>query len=587
MVKIAILILKYFIIEVIIIFIYIFLINNYIGNAEKTIKTDGIGYYDYLPSIFIHHDFLRKNNPIQEDSLLYNRIISTDVYVDYKHFKVNKYPGGTALLQLPFFGYTYFTEKLTGDDQDGYQKPFQRNIFYSTIFYLLLSILFLKKILILYEVKKHVIVFCQLTLVLSTSVTHYANVDAGFSHIYSLFAITLFLYFIKSFLLNKKSIHFVLACLSLGLIFILRQPNILIILFIPFLAGSLGNLKTGIKAIFADKKSLAKGVLLFFGICSIQSILWYLQTNSFFVDSYQGESFNFLEPHFLDILFSYKKGLFIYTPILLISLLSVIWFAYKKYYYLLFTWVSFFLILTYVFSSWWSWYYGCSYGLRVYIDFYAVFFLAIALMLDRINLVLRIVIMTIALTTIPLNIMQTYQYKEYILHWIDMDKEKYWKVFGKTNDRYIGLIWKNNFNPSLYSTEYEIKIGDLSFPKNSFNKVININSDEIPNLDKVSIIQVLIDNDYQENNDTKISLHIENSNTEYTYYSHERNLIHFHEKNLNEWQTGFFNFEFKPLVDKQEKTISLEVKTGNKMDYLKNVRLKFLSKNSVNEQFNK
>jgi len=30
---------------------YLFIINNYIGNADKTINADGIGYYDYLPSI--------------------------------------------------------------------------------------------------------------------------------------------------------------------------------------------------------------------------------------------------------------------------------------------------------------------------------------------------------------------------------------------------------------------------------------------------------------------------------------------------------------------------------------------------------
>ena len=35
----------------------------------------------------------------------------------------------------------------------------------------------------------------------------------------------------------------------------------------------------------------------------------------------------------------------------------------------------------------------------------------------------------ITFLTIPISVIQTYQYKEYILHWIDMDKEKFWKVF--------------------------------------------------------------------------------------------------------------------------------------------------------------
>jgi len=47
--------------ELLIIFLFIFLINNYFGNADETIKADGVGYYDYLPSLFIHHDLVRKD----------------------------------------------------------------------------------------------------------------------------------------------------------------------------------------------------------------------------------------------------------------------------------------------------------------------------------------------------------------------------------------------------------------------------------------------------------------------------------------------------------------------------------------------
>jgi len=570
-------ILKHFIIEVFIIIILIFLINNFIGNTDNTIKADGVGYYDYLPSIFIHHDILRKDNPIQKGAHLYNRIISTGVYKDYNDFKVNKYPCGTALLQLPFFTYAYFTSKHIGGHNNGYQQSFQKAIFYAAIFYLFLSILFLKKILILYKIKKHVIIFCQLTIVLSTAVIHYTYYDAGFSHIYSLFAITAFIYVIKSFFLDKKINHFVIACLLLGLIFILRQPNLLIILFIPFIAGSLENLKIGIRTLFINKRILILGIVLFFGMFSIQSVLWYMQTGYFFTYSYQGESFNFLDPHFFSILFSYKKGLFIYTPILLFSLISIIWFAFKKYFYLFFTWVSFFLIVTYVLSSWWSWFYGCSYGLRAYIDYYTVFFIPIAFMLNGINVIPRILIMILALPTIPLNIIQTYQYKEYILHWIDMDKKKYWKVFLKTEDRFKGLVWKNNYDSNQYSTLDEIYIGDIFSPKNSTDTLLNINSLEICEFNKVSIIQVLIDNEYSENSDTKIIVNINKPSNDYNYFWYECYLIHFHEKNLNEWQTGFFNYEFNPIVDNQENIISLEVKAGDQNEYLKNVRIKFLS----------
>jgi hypothetical protein len=569
---------RHFLTEIVILFCFILLINNYVGNVDKTINADGIGYYDYLPSIFIHHDILRKDNSLQEDSLLFKRIISTGVYVDYNEDKVNKYPCGTALLQLPFFAYTYLTSQLSGNTNDGYQRPFQRAIFHAAIFYLFLSILFLKKILVLYEIDKYVIIFCQLTLVFSTSVTHYANYDAGFSHVYSLFAITAFFYFIKSFLLQRIVNHFILACLFLGLIFILRQLNILVVLFIPFLAGSTENLKVGVLTLFSKYKSLQLGIAIFIGVCSIQFTLWYLQTGHFFVYSYQGESFDFSDPHFYSILFSYKKGLFIYTPILLFTLVGLAWFTLKKQFYLLFTCIAFLGIITFILSSWWSWYYGCSFGLRAYIDYYSAFFIPFAILLNAVKIIPRTIIIILALPTIPLNIIQTYQYKEFILHWIDMDKEKYWKVFLKTDDRFKGMVWKNNFDSKLYSTIVEMHLGDMTIAQNSTSIIININSREIPDFDKSSSIQVLIDNDYQENSDTKITLSIDQLNKKHNYYWDERYLIQFHEKFFNEWQTGFFNFELSPINAHQEKTISLIAKTGSKSEYLKNIRLKFLSK---------
>lgn len=570
----------------IIIFGFIFSINNYIGNVEKTINADGIGYYDYLPSIFIHNDFIRYNDSRLENNSLYQRIDETGVYVDYGNFKVNKYPCGTAILQLPFFSYAYITTQLDDcTDLDGYQKPFQRAVFYAAIFFLFISILLVRKILMLYEIKNSVIILCQVLLVFATTLTQYTNADAGFSHVYSLFAISLFVYLSKQFFDLKRIKYFILACVTLGLIFNIRNPNILIVFFIPFIAGSKPSLVSGFRLLINQKNKLIVGFIIFLAVIAIQLFTWYFQTGNFFVYSYQGEGFsNLYTPEIFNILFSYKKGLFVYTPFLLIAALSGFWFVYKQKYYLFYSWLFFFILLTYVLSSWHSWYYGCSYGLRAYIDYYIIFFIPFAIMLNKIKVAPKLFIMSLALSTIPLNIIQTYQYKEFILHWIDMDEEMYWKVFLKTDDRFKGLIWKNNYDSNLYSTVNEINIGDICLPKNTINAVLNINTLDIPNFNKVSVIQVLIDNDYQENNDTRIILSINKASKDYNYYWHERYLIHFHEKKLNEWQTGFFNFEFTTIDDNQEKTISLAVKTGNQNEYLKNLRLRFLSKTIANTQ---
>lgn len=564
--------------EILIIVSFVIVISLSFGKVQNHINSDGLGYYDYLPSIFIYHDLIRKNDPIQENLNLYNRVISTGVYVDYNDYKVNKYTSGTALLQLPFFTCTYFLFNLEGNSNDGYQKPFQKTVLFTTIFYLFLSISLLKKVLLLYDIKKNTIIFCQIILVFATSITHYANLEAGFSHVYSLFAITAFIYFVKSFFLFKKSKHIVLAFAFLGLIFILRQSNILIVLFIPFLAGSIANIRLAFTTLLSHIRAVLLGIILFLGIVSIQLILWYLQTGDFMVYSYQGESFNFLDPYFWSILFSYQKGLFVYTPVLFIATLSLFWLAFKKHFYLFFSWVVFFVILTYVFSSWWCWSYGCSYGLRAYIDFYSIFLIPFALMLDGVKKVPRILLIALSLSTIPLNVIQTYQYKRYILHWDNMDKEKYWKVFLKTNNRYSGLVWKNNLDLNHYTSVCEIDAGDIYSPKKTNTTVFNVNSKDIPGFDKVSVIQVIFDHDFADNNDSKVVLRINKELKDSTYYYSDRFLIHFHQKKLNKWQTGLFNFDFEPITDQQQKIISIELKTGNQNECLKNVRLKFLSK---------
>jgi hypothetical protein len=574
--KIIALIFKSIIKEIIIIFIFIILVYTYIGPVKQTLKADATGYYDYLPSLFIYHDLLRKDNPLSKDSILYKRIDSLDFYNDYGDFKVNKYACGTAVLELPFFACTFLRTALEGNYNDGYQQPFQKAIFYAAIFYLFLSILFLKKILELYDIKRIVIIISQILLVFATSVTNYANYDAGFSHIYSLFAITAFIYFIKAFFKNTNKNHFILACIFFGLVVILRQINFLIIFLVPFLAGSVVSLKNGLVHLARNPKILIAGVIIIVGICFIQCLTWYLQTGKFFVYSYKGESFDVSRPHIFDILFSYKKGLFVYTPILFISLCSLIWLAYKRQYYLVITWFSFFILITYALSSWHSWYYGASYGMRAFIEFYPVFFLIFALMLNGINLAMKRAIIVLSFLTIMLNIIQTYQYKVFILSWDSMNKELYWKVFLKTSKNFKGLVSKKQINLNNYYSAANYSIGDIYTAKYSELAIYSISNKEIAGFEQVRIIQVLIDNEYNDQNDSRINLTIDDTISKCNYYNNNPYLIWFSDKKLNEWQSGIYNYEIQPFTDHKEKIITLLVKSGNQNNDLKNIRIKFL-----------
>ncbi len=42
--------------ELLILFLFLLLLNNFIGHPSQVIVADGKGYYDYLPALFIYND---------------------------------------------------------------------------------------------------------------------------------------------------------------------------------------------------------------------------------------------------------------------------------------------------------------------------------------------------------------------------------------------------------------------------------------------------------------------------------------------------------------------------------------------------
>ncbi len=572
--------LKYILPEILILLFFSVLIRTSWLKTDVVIKADAIGYYDYLPSVFIHHDLIRKNDPAGTNSFLYNRIDKESVYLNFKGYKVDKYPVGTAILQWPFFYFTYLTTPLSGNSGDGYQKPFQRAVLYAAIFYLFLAVIFLRKLLVLYGIKKPIIIFSQILLVFGTGVTNYTTYDAGFSHVYSLFAITAFFYFVRYFFFKKDKIKpFILACAFFGIIILIRQINILVLFFIPFLAGSYDRLNKGVRYILQHTGMLLTGFLLTAGLFFIQCFVWYLQTGHFLLYSYQGEGFHFFNPQFINILFSYRKGLFVYTPILFLSLAGLFRLFFMRKYYQVFSWLFFFLLITYLFSSWHSWSYGASYGSRAFIDYYSIFFILFAIALNESSAIFKTIFLLFSILTIPVNLIQTYQYKTYILHWTDMNKEKYWEVFLKTKNRYHGILWKKPFAPKQFMAIKKVSVGNVTDSANSQSLLIyQISTDSIAEFQKVSLIRISFFNQFSTDNNSKIVVSIRDADTGKTEYRFDVYLIRFAQKQLGRWQEGSFNYSFKPMSDSNKKVISVKLFSEKpRKNVLKDFRINFLA----------
>ena len=403
--------------------------NSWVGIVES----DGKGYYAYLPAIFIYNDL----NFGFFDEIEKEKYYDENLYYDYRsgaHGKViNKYYCGTALAELPFFLIAHLSVNLMSLDADGFSKTYPILISIAALFYLMIGLLYLNSLLRLYNINEFGRSLTMIAAVFGTNLFYYVVGEAGMSHIYSFAFFSMFLYYSKQYFLSLRNKNIIILAIILGIIVLIRPINGLLVFILPFSAGNFATLKKGVKSVLTNKLYLIVSLALVIVIISIQLIIYKISTGHFFVDSYVDEGFNFMSPHFYDILFSYKKGLFLYTPIFLVSLTGgyFLWKSSKFEFYSLF---GFLILITYVFSSWWMWYYGGSFSSRVYVEYIPLFMILLGISLERIKLkpVKRLYISLVILLVIVCQI-QTFQYRYFHIHWSEMNKEKYWDVFMRVD----------------------------------------------------------------------------------------------------------------------------------------------------------
>jgi len=325
---------------------------------------DAAGYYVHLPVWFIYGnnaDAFPANvseqcgNGFHADSLS-NRIIT-------------KYYCGTAMLMSPFFLASHALAGPLGFAADGFSKIYSYGLYFAGIVYCCLGLFLLSLFL-----KKHfspgVSAGTAFLLFVSTNLFYYAIDSPGMSHIYSFFLFSLFMYSTQQLLHSEKRAWYILFVLSFVLAALTRPTNAVIILFPLFYEN--GKLVTRMRLLLKEK--LSTGIALTAGLlCIVPQLLYFKKTSgSYFAYSYGNETFSNLgHPFLLETWFSPNNGLFIYAPVLLLSITGMILMIRKKDrmgWYLL----AMFLFISYLFASWWNWWFGCALGARSFVEFYTL-----------------------------------------------------------------------------------------------------------------------------------------------------------------------------------------------------------------------
>lgn len=437
-----------------------FATNRYRWRAENwkhTISSDGEGYYAYLPAVFIYHDgkfeFYKEIN-----SKYYQRQGGAPFLNLANGVVVDKYYCGEALLHAPFFGLAAVVANIGGWEVDGYSRPFQYAVSISCWIYIFIGLFFLYRFLSEWFAPR-LAALTVFLLYLGSNLFYYAVFEPAAVHAYSFAAIACFLWLGRRSMLEPTTKRYLLLALNAAILFLLRPTDLAIALALPFLAGNWTVLQRWLKLLFSFR-TLAGCAVLFFSLVFIQAWAYHAQSGKWWVYSYGNEGFDFANPHLWQVLFGFRVGLFVYSPILWLAIPGLIIF-FRKNMFAALAWLLFVVANTYLISSWWAWHYEGTFGMRPYIDFLALFAIPMAYCLASLKGIMKPVVIAFAVSVIAIVHFQGWQRYKVIIPWSNMDFYKYSFVFLQNEEKFVHLFSHKGL-PELPNNPLELEVSHYS-----------------------------------------------------------------------------------------------------------------------------
>ena len=417
---------------------------------NNPISYDVFGYYLYLPFTFIYHDLgLTNIEQVHQIMDVYNPSGSFyQATAGPSGFWIMKYSMGMAILYAPFFFLSHLIALFSSFPADGFSLPYQWGIIIGSTVYTLIGIFVLRRVLLKFFSDKIV----AITLLLLFFGTNYFdqsifNAEITGNHLFTLYA--LILWFTIRWHENYNRKHIVLLAVFIGIL-VLARPTEIIVLLIPLLWGvyNWNSLKDKFLLLMRFKSQLLLFVLILLLIGSFQMLYWKVFSGSYFFYSYTnaGEGLDFLAPHTLQTLFSFRKGWLVYTPMMIFAIWGF-YFTFKNKRAVFFPLFIFFILNLYLVSSWSCWWYANCFSQRALVQSYAVMAIPLGFFIQRLTkskLVFKYLFIVVAVFFIVLNLFQTWQIKNWVLSGDRMTFAYYKKVFGKievdTEDEKLLLV---------------------------------------------------------------------------------------------------------------------------------------------------
>ena len=332
------------------------------------IRSDGYSYYVYLPAAFIYDD------PSLE---ALSREWYGGSFPDFTGIRrwpstgrwVNLHPIGTAVLEAPFFVAADLLTRWSNFPRDGFSVYYQHAAALAGLAYFLAGLAILRRLL-----SRHftpgVVLATLVCVTWGTNLFHYGVYDASFSHAFAFFLTCAWIALVDVWWREATPGRSAALGAVAALIVLTRHTNAIFLAVLPlFGVERWRDVAPRMRSLVERRRALAVAALVG-GACVLpQAALYKFATGAFIVNAYETHQmgFSFASPHVGAVLFSTQKGLFFWSPILLLSVAGA---AVARGWTRTLTLaaVVVFALQTYLVASWAQWQYGATFGHRAFTD---------------------------------------------------------------------------------------------------------------------------------------------------------------------------------------------------------------------------
>ena len=336
--------------------------------ADAPIRSDGYSYYVYLPATLLYHD-------PSLDAL--SRDWYGGAFPDFSAIRrwpatgkwLDACPIGVALMMLPFFLVADALSWWSNLPRDGFSLYYQHAAGLAGLAYFVAGLAVIRSTL-RGRFADGVVLATLVAITWGTNLFHYGTYDATFSHAFSFFLIAAWIALVERWW-ERPTVWRSAALGGLAaLIVLVRNVNAVFLAVLPLYGVSR----------WSDARSCAiaaiqrwRHLVVAVGVgaaCLVPQALMYRSiAGAWWINSYAllANRFSFASPHLGAVLFSTEKGLFFWSPILLLGVIGA--FVARGWARgLVLAAALVFAVQAYIVACWSDWQLGGSFGHRAFTD---------------------------------------------------------------------------------------------------------------------------------------------------------------------------------------------------------------------------